>query len=331
MPNASLLSRPLLVAGLCLVSLGGVRQAHANTFVVTSTASTNGDVCGTDCTLPQAVTAANAHSDSDTIVFDPAVFASKQTIKVGGFEILNDVSIVGPTTPGAGLTLSNGFRVTQGNLTLANLTVISGSMGLLVIRGHTTLDNCTFSGNEMAIFNASFQHGSLTAEERNTYPGRLYAVLDEASTVTANNCTISGNFYGAYNAGGSVVLNSCTITGNNYGVLGFGSNSTQTLSNCLVAGNSVLNTYSTTGEPSVFVIDTSSITSGTAEAVGLDPQGLRDNGGPTPTVALIKGSVALGAGQTTLLTDQRGTPRSPTKGNDVGAYQSSPAPSRLPS
>jgi hypothetical protein len=328
MPTPSLLSRLLVVAGLCLLTCGGIRQAHANTFVVTSTANTGGDVCGTTCTLPQAMNEANANSDSDTIIFDPVVFASKQTIAVG-LGIMSDVNIIGPTTPGSGLTLSGGIRVDKGNLTLANLTVTSGHIGLLVIRGNITIDSCTFSGNEMAIFNASLQHGMPTEEERRVHPGRLYAVLDEASTVTANNCTISNNFYGAYNAGGPIILNSCTITGNKYGVLGFGFNSAQTLSNCLVVGNSILNTYNTVGEPSAFIIDACSITSGTAEEVGLDPEGLRDNGGPTATVALVTGSSALGAGQTTLATDQRGTPRSKTSGSDVGAYQSQPRPSSL--
>ena len=68
---------------------------------------------------------------------------------------------------------------------------------------------------------------------------------------------------------------------------------------------------------------------------GLDPGGLRDNGSPTPTIALLSTSPAIAAGScslqaasgTTITTDQRGQPRPAdgAVGCDIGAYQSSAA------
>jgi len=57
---------------------------------------------------------------------------------------------------------------------------------------------------------------------------------------------------------------------------------------------------------------------------------LQDNGGPTDTIALLVGSPALGTGSCTdangapLLTDQRGFPRVPNPGCDIGAYENQP-------
>jgi CSLREA domain-containing protein len=66
----------------------------------------------------------------------------------------------------------------------------------------------------------------------------------------------------------------------------------------------------------------------------LDPLGLRNNGGPTQTVALLTGSPAIDRGSSagltgTLATDQRGSPRTydntavanVSDGTDVGAYE----------
>lgn len=53
---------------------------------------------------------------------------------------------------------------------------------------------------------------------------------------------------------------------------------------------------------------------------------LADNGGPTPTIALLPGSPALDAGDDTLTgTDQRGMPRKAGEHVDIGAYEMSAA------
>jgi hypothetical protein len=60
----------------------------------------------------------------------------------------------------------------------------------------------------------------------------------------------------------------------------------------------------------------------------LDPPGLQDNGGPTPTIALLCGSPAIDAGDNSvtnppdnLTTDQRGFPRRFNNTVDIGAFE----------
>ena len=61
----------------------------------------------------------------------------------------------------------------------------------------------------------------------------------------------------------------------------------------------------------------------------LDPRGLRDNGGPTQTIALLSGSPAIDQGISSFSTDQRGFPRpidnpaisNAADGSDIGAYE----------
>ena len=52
---------------------------------------------------------------------------------------------------------------------------------------------------------------------------------------------------------------------------------------------------------------------------------LRNNGGPTLTHALLPGSPAINAGDTTLTTDQRGEPRPAGGADDIGAYEAQAA------
>jgi hypothetical protein len=80
---------------------------------------------------------------------------------------------------------------------------------------------------------------------------------------------------------------------------------------------------------SLFQVAPTGTLTGTNNLVGvdplLDPNGLQNNGGPTPTIALQVGSPARGAGSNPLglTTDQRGFgPRTGPSGTDIGAYQS---------
>jgi len=62
----------------------------------------------------------------------------------------------------------------------------------------------------------------------------------------------------------------------------------------------------------------------TGTPITVDPQlgPLQDNGGPTETLALSVGSVAIDNGDTTATTDQRGYPRPEGTAPDIGAYES---------
>lgn len=57
----------MLVAGLAW-GLRPVLDGQGVTFTVTKTTDTNDGICGTDCSLREAVIAANATADVDTII-----------------------------------------------------------------------------------------------------------------------------------------------------------------------------------------------------------------------------------------------------------------------
>ena len=63
----------------------------------------------------------------------------------------------------------------------------------------------------------------------------------------------------------------------------------------------------------------------------LDPQGLRDNGGPTKTIALLPGSPAIDAGVSCPppATDQRGYLRPAGSACDIGAYEYNAVPTAV--
>lgn len=72
----SLLSslRHTVVLSAIFLGLGALQQARAATFIVTSTADTDGSTCDTNCTLRQAINAANGDpDDSNVITFDDTV------------------------------------------------------------------------------------------------------------------------------------------------------------------------------------------------------------------------------------------------------------------
>src|SRR6186713_2210958 len=70
--------RALFAASTMLLLM--VCAASAATFTVTKTADTNDNVCDADCSLREAIVAANASTVADIINFDPTVFGNPQTI-----------------------------------------------------------------------------------------------------------------------------------------------------------------------------------------------------------------------------------------------------------
>jgi hypothetical protein len=168
-------------------------------------------------------------------------------------------------------------------------------------------------------------------------------------TLEITNSTIHGNRgyegVGGITANGSVMITQSTVTNNIAlgrawmagGILVGG---TATLRNTIVADN-LLQEPGLTSNCSGSISDggyniEDETTCGFSEANQshpntdplLDPAGLQDNGGPTPTIALLPGSPAVdaipvgtaGCG-TTVTTDQRGVNRPQGPGCDIGAFE----------
>ncbi len=187
----------------------------------------------------------------------------------------------------------------------------------------------------------------------------------DAGVTTVTNCTVYGNFNGAggvgiYNAsGGALFVSNCTVSGN-YGA----GLSNQASGPFVVKSSIVAQNGGTAGDPIDDVVG--SFNSGGFNLIGgtsgngftedtdqtgtrfapldpgLDPSGPQDNGGPTPTVALLALSPAIDKGTSaglsgSLTTDQRDVGFARTfddpavanatggDGTDIGAFEAQTA------
>src|SRR6476661_9463090 len=96
-PPKMIVHRALMIAGLIMLTAWA---AHAATFTVTKTADTNDNVCDADCSLREAIIAANNNPGQDTIAF--SIGSGPKTISPTSAlpTISESVIIDGTTQPG---------------------------------------------------------------------------------------------------------------------------------------------------------------------------------------------------------------------------------------
>jgi CSLREA domain-containing protein len=233
------------------------------------------------------------------------------------------------TAAGNGVTIS-GITVQGGHAAgPADTTPRGAGGGILVLRGGLTLTDSTVYGNL-----ADSWGGGI--EVRST------------GSINVVNTTISGNRAGhdgggLDNSGGVTTMLDVTVTANvadseqNYpgggGIGNFGG--TTTLRSTIVAGNTERRaqtpdcfnfsggTLASLGQTLIGSTKGCDFTSAAGDLSGADPKlgPLADNGGPTPTHALLAGSAALNTGSGCAKTDQRGVPRTAGGACDIGAYE----------
>jgi CSLREA domain-containing protein len=134
-------------------SVGSEENEPLATFVVTKTADTNDGVCNSDCSLREAIDAANAAASDDVIQFDPVVFATAQTLTLpfGNLKISNN-GILTINGPGANLlTLDGQFNSRILAVTTAGATVTIN--GIRFIRGNGANSGEPFFTGGGAIYN----------------------------------------------------------------------------------------------------------------------------------------------------------------------------------
>jgi len=292
------------------LSLGaGAQRARAATIAV-------------DCTTDSSAlaTALATATDGDTL-------AIQGTCK-GSFIIHHNLTLAGlggTTLDGQGLTvllIDGGLTVTVADLTITGGNGFFGGGISAAPPGTLTVIGSTITGNRAAFGGGISNGGVLTVVN---------------STISGNTATFGGG--GITNhAGQTLTVDASTITGNSAG-LGGGvvSDGTVTLENALVAANpsggncfsdGVLTDagYNLDDDGMCGLSSVNHSLSNTNPL--LDPVGLKDNGGPTPTIALLPGSPAIdaippsvnGCG-TTLTTDQREVTRPQGSGCDIGAFE----------
>lgn len=174
-----------LVAGLLLAP----NAAQAATFTVTKTADTADGTCDADCSLREAISAANASAGTDTIVVPAGTYVrtltgSDDTNALGDLDVNEAATILGA---GAGAT------VIEGNGTTAGDRVLDLDDGGIHIAGVTIRNGY-----------ASSNGGGIDAHNE--------AVLAlEASVVTSNKADGDG---GGLNIDGGALLTDVTISSN---------------------------------------------------------------------------------------------------------------------
>jgi hypothetical protein len=258
------------------------------------------------------------------------------------------------TLSGCVLSNNNGGGVygaaigNEGQLTISNSIVCSNRSafasggGIFHHNGTATIINSTFYGN------AGFQGGALN--------------IQLGLTMSLTNCTVFGNEGdgggGFYNAG-QLFLRNCTVVSNRAnsafannaggggGIYNSPGSGLVNVGSTIIAGNSTgTNTghdcygtnFVSAGYNLISRSNGSTNWNGVGDQVGtisgplipaLGP--LQDNGGPTPTLAPLPGSLAIDQGKTIVATDQRGRLRpadfssvpnaAAGDGSDIGAVE----------
>jgi hypothetical protein len=251
-----------------------------------------------------------------------------------------------------------------GTLTLTNATIFEndsdGAIGAggIDIRGAATLTNVNVSeniagggagGGISVSDNATVTIVNSTVSNNTCESGGGIS-LDSGSTLTITNSTVFGNSAtldgGGVRSMGALTITNSTISGNNAkanegGGIEFGG--VTKLKNTIVASNPMGGNCDSNGGLTSFGHNLSddstcdSFLTGTGDLnetpAGLDPGGLKDNGGPTLTVALMANSAAVDAVPVTptnfctpLTTDQRGMTRPLGAACDIGSFERAPTP-----
>ena len=127
-------------------------QVHAATFIVNKTADTNDGACDADCSLREAIIAANALAGVDTITVPAGTYiltiagTGDDASETGDLDIADDLTIIGA---GPSITIIDGGGLER---------VIEILPGSLVNISGVTIQNGNDSGMGGGIFNA----GTLT-------------------------------------------------------------------------------------------------------------------------------------------------------------------------
>jgi hypothetical protein len=284
--------------------------------------------------------------------------AAGVTVSGGGlsrvFQVDTGVAAIfsGLTITGGNSASDNGGGLSNdGWLSLIGCTVsgnsAGGGGGGLSNTGTLNLTNCTVSGNSTSANGGGLSNtgtlGLIGCTVSGNSAGGGGGGVSCFGMVDLINCTVSGNSAGGGGGGGvsnagTIALTNCTVSGNSAGAGGGGIRNiaTLTLNNSIVAnsatGGDIYNHGTITGSQNL-IEDGSG---GLADTIIGDPMlgPLADNGGPTQTMVILPGSLAIDTGSNALIpagvtTDQRGLARIRGYTVDIGAFEIQDEPPRI--
>ena len=231
---------------MALAAFPGQTQAAA--FTVTKTADTGDGTCDVDCSLREAIIAANSTPGADTITVPAGTYKLSRigyedgSVK-GDLDISDDLVIIG-----AG----------------ASSTIISAS-GLIGLRERVIH---ILSGATVEISGVTVQGGN--------DPGFGGGIYNDGGTVTITNSTISDNSAGDW--GGGILSRDSTLTitnstirdnsANNFGGGIFSRNSTMTITYSTISGNSAKDGGGISSDGKVVTITNGTISGNSANKDG---------------------------------------------------------------
>jgi len=365
-PNTTRLSSRLrllcglaLLIGLCIMLGGLARPAHAQSTLSVSD-------CSSDAQLQADVAQANSDNAGDVITFAcSGDLKLTSTLSISGRMTLSG-SGQRVTLDGGGslqvLSVNSGSSLTLNTLTIAHGSAPYGQGGGLENFGTVSISNSTFANNSspcnggglenfgtVSISNSTFANNSASCDggglenfgtvsitsstfANNSASERGGGLDSQEGTVTISNSTIANNS-GSDGGGldlwrGRVTISNSTVADNAGGGL---ENVTGTVS---ISGSILANTSGNCFSAGGTYIDNGynlssggCITSATSLQANPKLGPLASNGGPTQTMALLKGSPAIDYISLALCpkTDQRGhkRPDNPHESAcDIGAFES---------
>ncbi len=330
-----------VLAIICLVAV----TTSAATFTVTTTSDHVVGGCDADCSLREAVIAANATVEHDTIVVPAGLYvlslvgAGEDSAATGDLDLKENVTIEGDPAGGTVIdgnltdrlihSVAATIDLTDLELTRGSTTGDSyGAGGILVESGTLIMTRCVLSDCSCDAHGGGlFSLGTVTLD-RSAVIGNTGSqgggVYHAGATLTMINSTVSGNTATTNHAGGVSVdglataasIDGCTITDNvgpeadalSLRSEGYVSNSIFDGSCAVIPGMGlVLSTGGNMESPgdTCNLVDPADLAGVSALDLNLGP--LQNNGGSTPTHALQAGSIAVGFGKDAfcLATDQR--------------------------
>jgi hypothetical protein len=270
----------------------------------------------------------------------------------GGIYNAGTATVTNSTFSGNSASVGGGF-LNSGTATVTNSTFSGNSTrgfpggGIANYGGTLTVINSTFSGNSSGMWNGSQGNATVTDSTFSGNSGGGGFVNSATATVT--NSTFSGNLVGfSTSTGSTATVTNSTFSGNSGGNIhnndGGQPGAVITVKNTLLANsssgncaNQVFGTFISDGYNLSDDASCSSFFTGTGDLnntpAGLDPSGLKYNGGPTQTIAILPSSAAFNviplsptnyctdvAGNP-VTTDQRGSSRPQVSACDIGAFE----------
>ena len=203
---------------LALALLLWTGATHAATFTVTKVADTNDGTCDADCSLREAVVAANASGAADDIIVPAGIYlldldpngAGEDLAATGDLDLTDEMNLSGA---GADVTIIDGngtdriFDVINSTVEISGVTVQNGVVGgatgggIGAVGATLTLSDCTIRDNSSGLLGGgvganatglTITDSTLSGNSASSRGGGLF-YKGFVRTLLVTNSTISGN------------------------------------------------------------------------------------------------------------------------------------------